>query len=61
MCHTALLDAKFDAFLLRIDEDLAAKTRARGWRRCGRRLHRDRIHANRAAGRVICVKRIGIA
>jgi hypothetical protein len=23
MCHTALLDAKFHAFLLRIDEDLA--------------------------------------
>ena len=42
MCHMVLLDAKFDAFLLLIDEDLAAKTRARGCRRCGRRLHRDR-------------------
>jgi hypothetical protein len=42
MCHTALLDAKFHAFLLRIDEDLAAETRARGCRRCGCRLHRDR-------------------
>ena len=42
MCHTALLDAKFEAFLLRIDEDLAAEMRARGCRRCGRRLHRDR-------------------
>jgi hypothetical protein len=41
MCHTALLDAKFHAFLLRIDEDLAAETRARGCRRCGGTLHRD--------------------
>jgi len=36
-----LLDAKFQAFLLRIDEDLAAETRARGCRRRGGTLHRD--------------------
>jgi hypothetical protein len=42
MCHMALLDAKFHAFLLDIDENLAAETRARPCRRCGRRLHRDR-------------------
>jgi hypothetical protein len=42
MCHTALLDAKFHSFLLRIDEDLAAETRARRCRRCGCKLHRDR-------------------
>jgi hypothetical protein len=42
MCHTALLDAKFHAFLLRIDEDLAAETRVRACRRCRGRLHRDR-------------------
>jgi hypothetical protein len=41
MCHRALLDAKFWAFLLCIDEDLAAETRARGCRRCGAKLHRD--------------------
>jgi hypothetical protein len=41
MCHKALFDAKFWTFLLRIDEDLAAETRARGCRRCGGRLHRD--------------------
>jgi hypothetical protein len=37
MWHTALLDAKFDAFLLRIDEDLAAEMRARGCCRRGRK------------------------
>jgi hypothetical protein len=42
MCHNALLDSKFYAFLLRIDEDLAAETRAVGCRRCGAALHRDR-------------------
>jgi hypothetical protein len=42
MCHKALLDAKFRAFLLRIGEDLAAETRARGCRRCGGALHRNR-------------------
>ena len=41
MCHRALLDATFRAFLLRIDEDLAAETRAGGCRRCGAALHRD--------------------
>jgi hypothetical protein len=46
MCHTALLDAKFHAFLLDIDEDLAAETRARACRRCGSRLHRDRYPRN---------------
>ena len=41
MCHRALLDAKFWTFLLRIDEDLGAETRARGCVRCGAKLHRD--------------------
>ena len=41
MCHRALLDATFRAFLLRIDEELAAETRAGGCRRCGAALHRD--------------------
>lgn len=41
MCHSSLLDAKFWAFLLRVDEDLGAKMRARGCVRCGAKLHRD--------------------
>jgi hypothetical protein len=41
MCHRALLDAKFWAFLLRIDEDLGSEMRARGCVRCGAKLHRD--------------------
>jgi hypothetical protein len=41
MCHRALLDAKFWAFLVRIDEDLGAKIQARGRVRCGAKSHRD--------------------
>lgn len=41
MCHRALLDAKFWAFLVRIDEDLGAEIQARGCVRCGAKLHRD--------------------
>ena len=41
MCHSSLLDAKFWAFLLRIDEDLGAEMRARGCVRCGAKLRRD--------------------
>jgi hypothetical protein len=50
MCHTALLDAKFHAFLLRIDEDLAAEMRARACRRCRSRLHRDRYRRKPRGG-----------
>ncbi len=50
MCHEALLDAKFRTFLLRIDEDLAAQTRAGGCRRCGNALHRDRYRRKPRGG-----------
>ena len=46
-----LLDAKFSSFLLRIDEDLAAATRAGGCRRCGGALHRDRYPRKPRGGR----------
>ena len=39
MCHALLYDRKFLALLLRIDQDLAAQTRAGGCR-CGGTLHR---------------------
>jgi len=50
MCHKALLDATFRAFLLRIDEDLAAETRSGGCRRCGGVLHRDRYRRKPRGG-----------
>jgi hypothetical protein len=56
MCHTALLDAKFHAFLLPSDEDLAAETRARACRRAGAGCPAIAIRANRAAGRANRVK-----
>ena len=43
MCHTALLDGKFRAFLERIDEELAQETRAGRCRRCRGVLHRNRF------------------
>ncbi|HEX3523920.1 MAG TPA: hypothetical protein VHT52_17765 [Stellaceae bacterium] len=42
MCHKALLGAKFRAFLECIDKELALEMRARGCRRCGGVLHRNR-------------------
>ena len=56
MCHRAVLDATFRAFLLRIDEELAAETRAGGCRRCGAALH----HPTQDVGRqppCLCARR----
>jgi hypothetical protein len=51
-----------DAFLLRIDEDLAANTRSDAAAvGAGAGCTAIGIRANRAAGRAICVKPIGIA
>lgn len=50
MCDNPLLDSKFYAFLQRIDEELAAETRAGGCRRCMGRLHRDRYRRKPRGG-----------
>jgi len=50
MCDNPLLDSKFYAFLQRIDEELAAETRAGGCRRCQGRLHRDRYRRKPRGG-----------
>ena len=53
MCHDTLLDANFHAFLLRIDEDLAAKTQVDGCRRCGDALHKNRYQRKPRSGGLI--------
>lgn len=56
MCHTALLDAKFRAFLECIDEELAQEMRAGGCRRCGGALHRNRYPRKPRGGPRDCVE-----
>jgi hypothetical protein len=49
MGHHTLLHGNFHVFLLRIDEDLAAKIQAAGCRRCATSCIRTAISANRVA------------
>ena len=49
MCHSPLLDSKFYDFLQYIDEDEAARTRARGCR-CGGALHSARYRRKPRGG-----------
>lgn len=53
MCHHTLLHGNFHVFLLRIDEDLAAKTQADGCRRCGEVLHKNRYQRKPRGGGLI--------
>ena len=53
MCHHALLDANFHAFLLRIDEDLAAEIQGRRCQRCGSALHKNRYERRPRGGGLI--------
>jgi|SRR5215467_10861448 len=53
MCHNPLLDASFHVFLLRIDEDLAAETRAGRCQRCGGGLHKKRYPRKPRGGGLI--------
>jgi len=53
MCHTPLLDASFHAFLLCIDEDLVAETRAGRCQRCGGALHKRRYPRKPRGGGLI--------
>jgi hypothetical protein len=50
VCHSVLLDSTFYAFLERIDEDLAAETRAGRCRRCKGALHKDRYRRKPRGG-----------
>ena len=47
MCQ---LDTNFYAFLVCIDEDLAAQTQARGCQRCGSPLHKNRYERRPRGG-----------
>jgi hypothetical protein len=53
MCHKPLLDANFYAYLLRIDEAIAAETQAGGCRRCGSALHKNRYERKPRGGGLI--------
>jgi hypothetical protein len=53
MCHHTLLNGNFHVLLLRIDEDLAAKTQADGCRRCGEVLHKNRYQRKPRGGGLI--------
>jgi hypothetical protein len=53
MCHIPLLDASFHAFLLCIDEDLVAETRAGRCQRCGGVLHKRRYPRKPRGGGLI--------
>jgi hypothetical protein len=50
VCHSVLLDAKFHALLLRIDEDEAVRTRAAGCRVCRGALHSARYRRKPRGG-----------
>jgi hypothetical protein len=53
MSHKPLLDANFYAYLLRIDEEIAAETQAGGCRRCGSALHKNRYPRKPRGGGLI--------
>jgi hypothetical protein len=53
MCHDRLGDGNFYALLLRLDEDLAAETRAGGCQRCGSALHKNRYQRKPRGGGLI--------
>ena len=53
MCHSPRLNANLYAFLSRIDEDLAAETRARRCRRCKNALHKNRFPRKPRGGGLI--------
>lgn len=53
MCHKPLLGANFYAYLLRLDEEIAAKTQAGGCRRCGSALHKNRYQRKPRGGGLI--------
>jgi hypothetical protein len=57
MCHKPLLDANFYAYLLRIDEEIAAKLQAGGCRRCGCALHKNRYQRKPRGGGLIVLGR----
>jgi len=53
MCQKPLLDTNFYAFLVYIDEDLAAQMQARGCQRCGNALHKNRYERRPRGGGLI--------
>jgi hypothetical protein len=53
MCQKPLLDTNFYAFLVCIDEDLAAQMQARGCQRCGTPLHKNRYERRPRGGGLI--------
>ena len=57
MCHKPLLDANFYAYLLRIDEEIAAETQAGGCRLCGSALHKNRYQRKPRGGGLIVLGR----
>jgi hypothetical protein len=56
MCHKPLLDANFYAFLLRIDDELAAELQAGGCHRCGSALHKNRYQRKPRDGGLIVLE-----